>query len=80
EMFSLPKDVKRRCQEVFSGYARVQLRTVLEEIRSPCLATERECRLLAHPRGYAPALTTSAVSAIGVSYLARCIGVARFGH
>eukprot|EP00933_Yihiella_yeosuensis_P047588 TRINITY_DN4343_c7_g1_i1.p1 TRINITY_DN4343_c7_g1~~TRINITY_DN4343_c7_g1_i1.p1 ORF type:complete len:162 (+),score=18.17 TRINITY_DN4343_c7_g1_i1:87-572(+) len=77
---SFPKDTKRRVHEVYSGYAALQLRSVYEEISKPSVATESEFKLISDPKGYASPLVTSAVSAVGVSYLARCVGIARFDH
>mmetsp|Transcript_21372 Transcript_21372/g.38088 ORF Transcript_21372/g.38088 Transcript_21372/m.38088 type:complete len:177 (-) Transcript_21372:56-586(-) len=70
----------RRCSEVFSGFALAEIQLVRQELHHPVLSTEDERRRLRDPRGYAGPIATSAASAVGVSYLARCIGIARFGH
>mmetsp|Transcript_17449 Transcript_17449/g.52721 ORF Transcript_17449/g.52721 Transcript_17449/m.52721 type:complete len:163 (-) Transcript_17449:34-522(-) len=75
-----PKHVRRRCEEVLSGYAAAEAAAVREELRSPRLSSHAERQRLQDPRLYALPLVASGASSVGIFYLARCVGIARCGH
>merc|ERR1719384_537327 len=79
-MLCFPKKLRRRADEVCSGFAAAELRTVREELRHPSDSTEAERARLRDPRGFAAPVGTSVLSGVGVYYLARCLGIARRGH
>mmetsp|Transcript_9671 Transcript_9671/g.34386 ORF Transcript_9671/g.34386 Transcript_9671/m.34386 type:complete len:208 (+) Transcript_9671:104-727(+) len=79
-MLSRPQKFGQRMRELSSGYAFAEIRAVREELARPTDSTEAERAKLQDPRGFAAPLVTSALSAGGVFYLGRCIGIARCGH
>mmetsp|Transcript_52481 Transcript_52481/g.122051 ORF Transcript_52481/g.122051 Transcript_52481/m.122051 type:complete len:158 (-) Transcript_52481:76-549(-) len=75
------EDWRRRGAEIVSGFAAVEVFAVSRELWHPCMSTQAEReRLKGDCRRYASPVVTSVASSAGVFCLARCIGIARFGH
>eukprot|EP00929_Paragymnodinium_shiwhaense_P053237 TRINITY_DN26650_c0_g1_i1.p1 TRINITY_DN26650_c0_g1~~TRINITY_DN26650_c0_g1_i1.p1 ORF type:complete len:160 (+),score=20.13 TRINITY_DN26650_c0_g1_i1:149-628(+) len=75
-----PGTFKRRLQELGSGYAFTTLAAVKEELDNPKLATEKELARLRNPQPFISPLVSSSVSAVGIFYLARIVGINRYDH
>eukprot|EP00747_Dinoflagellata_sp_TGD_P193533 gnl/TRDRNA2_/TRDRNA2_59821_c0_seq2.p1 gnl/TRDRNA2_/TRDRNA2_59821_c0~~gnl/TRDRNA2_/TRDRNA2_59821_c0_seq2.p1 ORF type:complete len:183 (+),score=31.33 gnl/TRDRNA2_/TRDRNA2_59821_c0_seq2:115-663(+) len=78
--FGVDGHVRRRLEEIFSGFAGASILAVREELAAPVLSVEAERQRLRDPRGFIGPLATTAASAIGIFYLTRCVGIARLQH